>query len=837
MDIVVVTTIISSLFVVIGVAEPLAARMRLPYSVILATLGVLIGAGAIFFLRTELTDALNPVAEAILGLPIRSNAFLYVFLPTLLFQATLGMNLRRMLDDWVPILVLAVVAVVVATLAVGYGLFWASSLPLVACLLIGAIVSTTDPSAVVSIFRSISAPRRLARIIEGESLLNDAAAIALFGLFMGYVMLGVPDPRLSEAIARFPVLIVGGAFTGWFTARVTIRLMTLFARHERAQVSVSVALPYLAYIIAEQIIGASGVIAVVAAGLTLNLVGPGRLSPSTWENLCDVWDLLAHWAGALIFILAALLIPRLLEEVRVSDFALLGVVILAAFAARAAVLFGLMPLLTALRLSPGVEPAYRAAILWGGLRGAVTLALALAVTESLLVPAEVKRLVGILATGFTLFTLFVQGTTLRMVIGRLGLDRLSPIDEALSRQVVAVALQTVREDVARTTENHELSHEVVRTEAKRFGERLDGTVRAAEDSREILDRDRITLGLIALAGAERDAILAGMRERTISARMSEQILTDADRLIEGARIGGRLAYRRAANRSLAYGRPLRLAIFLQNRLRISAPLARMTADRFELLQAHRLILRDLGGFIDGRIRRIHGRRVAELLHDLLARRLDAVETALEGLRLQYPGYFEELERRFIRRTALRIEEREYTTMREDGLIGAELHTALMLEIGVRRAECEERPRLDIAVRRSDMVRQFPIFADLEEAELNRLGKALRTIYVNAGDVVIRKDTPAKSVFFIASGAVELETAGQTWRLGRGEMFGQMALLLQRPRRVEVRALAPSTLISLDEQRFRRVLDRSATLRSAVRRSAEKRGIAPEIIAALGRHEG
>lgn len=836
MDIVVVTTIIASLFVVIGVAEPLAARMRLPYSVILAALGVFIGVGAIFFLRTELTDALNPVAEAILGLPIRSNAFLYVFLPTLLFQATLGMNLRRMLDDWVPILVLAVVAVVVATLAVGYGLFLASALPLVTCLLIGAIVSTTDPSAVVSIFRSISAPRRLARIIEGESLLNDAAAIALFGLFMGYVMLGVPDPRLLDAIARFPLLIIGGAFTGWFTARVAIRVMALFGRYERAQVSVSVALPYLAFIIAEQSVGASGVIAVVAAGVTLNLVGPGRLSPSTWENLCDVWDLLAHWAGALIFILAAFLIPRLLEEVRLSDFGLLGVVILAAFAARAAILFGLLPLLTALGLSPGVERPYRAAILWGGLRGAVTLALALAVTESVLVPIEVKRLVGILATGFTLFTLFVQGTTLRVVIGRLGLDRLSPIDEALSRQVVAVALQTVREDVARTTEDHELTREIVRSEAKRFGERLDETVRAAEDSREILDRDRITLGLIALAGAERDAIIAAMRERTISSRMSERILTDADRLIEGARTGGRLAYRRAANQSLAYGRSFRFAIMLRNRLAISAPLARMTADRFELLQSQRLILRDLGGFVDGRILRIHGRRVAELLQELLARRLEAVETALEGLRLQYPGYFEELERRFIRRTALRLEEREYTTMREDGLIGAELHTALMADIGTRRIECEDRPRLDIAVRRSDMVRQFPIFADLGEAELNRLGKALRTRYFNAGDVIIRKDTPPKSVFFIASGAVELETAGQTWRLGRGEMFGQMALLLQRPRRVEVRALSPSTILSLDEPRFRRVLDRSATLREAVRKSAEKRGLAPEIIAALGGQE-
>ena len=826
MDIVIVTTIIASLFVVIGVAEPLAARLRLPYSVILAILGMMIAATAIFFLRTEMTDALNPVAEAILGLPIRSNVFLYVFLPTLLFQATLGMDLRRMLDDWVPILVLAVVAVVVATLLVGYALAWVSTLPLVACLLIGSIVSTTDPSAVVNIFRSISAPRRLARIIEGESLLNDAAAIALFGLFMGFVMLGVPDPTLSDALVRFPILIAGGALTGWLAARIGIWIMALFARYEMAQISVSVALPYLAYIGAEQSVGASGVIAVVAAGLTLNLAGPGRLTPTAWTNLREVWALLAHWAGALIFILAALLIPRLLEQVRLTDVALLGMVIVAAIAARAVILWGLLPLLSFARLSPVVERPYRAAILWGGLRGAVTLALALAVTESFRVPVEVKRLVGILATGFTLFTLIVQGTTLRSVIGWLGLDRLSPLDEALSRQVVAVALQTVREDVARATESYDLSREIVRAEAKQFGERLEESVKSAEERREILDRDRITLGLIALAGAERDAILKSMRERTISVRMSERILSDAGRLIEAARTGGRSGYRRVASRSIAYGWVFRIAVTLHNRLRISYPLARMTADRFELLLSQRLILRDLDGFIDGRIRRIHGRRVAELLRELLSRRVEAVGSALEGLRLQYPGYAEELERRFIRSTALRLEEHEYTTMREDGLIGAELYTALMQGVATRRAVAEERPPLDIMLQRSELVRQIPLFSDLDEVALKRLGRALRARYINPGEVIAGKDTAAKSVYFIASGAVEMQSAGQTWRLGRGEMFGQLAILMQRPRRVDVRAIAPSTLLVLDEQRFRRLLARSPTLREAVRQSAEKRGIEP-----------
>ncbi|WP_010137801.1 cation:proton antiporter [Oceanicola sp. S124] len=827
MDIVLITTVISSLFLVIGCAEPLAARMRLPFSVILATLGILIGVGATFFLRTQLTDALNPVAEAILGLPIRSNVFIYVFLPTLLFQATLGMDLRRMLDDWVPILMLAVVAVVAATLSVGYALSWVSTLPLAACLLIGAIISTTDPSAVVSIFRSISAPRRLSRIIEGESLLNDAAAIALFGLFMGFVMLGVPDPKLGDALARFPFLIAGGAATGWLAARIALGIMGMFGRHELAQISISVALPYLAYIGAEQLVGASGVIAVVAGGLTLNLAGPGRVPPQAWTNLRELWDVLAHWAGALIFILAALLVPRLLEEVRAEDVMQVGVVILAAIAARALILFVLLPLLTAVKLSPRVEQPYRVAILWGGLRGAVTLALALAVTESYRVPDDVQRVVGILATGFTLFTLIFQGTTLRWIIGKLGLDRLSPIDEALSRQVVAVALQQVREDLARTTENYELGRETVRSEAKRFGERLDDAVRTAEESADILDRDRITLGLIALAGHERDTILARVRERTISARMAERVLSDADRLIEGARSDGRNGYNRAARRNVAYGRAFRIAGFLNVRFRLSRPLANLTAAHFELLLSQRLVLRDLDGFITGRIRRIHGKRVSDLLSGLLLRRIEMVETALDGLRLQYPGYAEELERRFIRRTALRLEEREYVTIREDGLIGAEVYTKLSADLDLRRAAAEERPHLDITLQRVELVRQLPLFDGLNERDLKRLSRVLRSRYANAGDVIIRRDGAAKCVFFIASGAVEVETAGQTWRLGRGEMFGQMSILLKKRLRSEVRAIAPSTLLELDEARFRGLLERSTSLQEAVRASAEKRGISPE----------
>ena len=833
MSIVVLTSIVASLFVIVGVAEPLAARLRLPFSVMLAAIGVLIGAGAAWFLRTPVTDVLNPVSEAILSLPIRSGIFLYIFLPVLIFQATLGMHARRMLDDVVPILVLAIVAVLLATLSVGYALHWASSLPLMVCLLVGAIISTTDPSAVVSIFRNISAPQRLARIVEGESLLNDAAAIALFSVFIGFVMRGVPDPDLLGAISSFPWLLLGGGVAGWAMARVAVTLMGWLAPYDNAQISVSIALPPLAFIVTEQLVYASGVAAVVAAGLTLNLLGPKRLAPTAWANLREVWDLLAHYSGAFIFVLAALLIPRLLGELRLSDLGLIAVVTVAAIGSRAVVLFGLLPGLSALGASPPIETRYRLAILWGGLRGAVTLALALSVTESVLVPPEVRRLVGILATGFTLFTLIVQGTTLRRVIRLLRLDRLSPLDAALAKQVIATALQSVRANVAEITESYGLNHDVVRSEAKVFAERLDRAIAAAEDGTTLHDRDRITLGLLALAGAERDMIVERFRNRDISHAVAETALAEADRLIEMTRSGGRTGYRRAGRAFLGNRRAMSLAIRLHSQGRISGLLSWLVSERFEILLMQRLTLRDLHAFIDGRIRRIHGRRVADLLHDLLNRRGEEVEQALEGLRLQFPGYAEELERRLIRRKALRFEQREYDALRGEGLIGEELHAQLAAEVQSRRAALEGRTPLDLAVQKEELVRQFPIFAGLDDRTRRRLSRALKTHFAAPGDLIIRRNEPPTSVYFIASGAVEMNTAGQKLRLGRGEMFGQFSVLARRPRRTEVRAITHGVLLVLDEGVFRRLMGRSPALRTAVRVSAEERGLTLETLKGLG----
>lgn len=835
MDLVVFLSVLATLFLVIGIGQPMAERLRLPYSVLLAVIGILIGVAAGVFLRTDLTDAFDPLARTILDFPISSQAFLYVFLPTLLFQVALTLNLRRMLDDWVPILVMAVLAVVVATFAIGFALAPFTTQSIFVCLLVGAIVATTDPSAVVGIFREIGAPQRLTRLIEGESLLNDAAAIALFGLFAALVTPFGTNPEYGAQWLVFAAQLGLGALAGYGIARLLVIVIDWLQSHRLAQVSMSIALPYITYIVAEQVFAVSGVVAVVAAGMTLNLTGPSRLPPAHWSYLRDTWELLAHWAGSLIFILAALLVPRLLVDVTLADLGLLAVVIVSAFAARAITLYGLLPLLRILRLSPPISPAYKFVILWGGLRGAVTLALALAVTENAAIPAEAQRMVAVLATGFTLFTLLVQGTTLRMVIRWLRIDRLPPIEAALQNQVVAVALQTVREGVAETAQRHELTREIVRSEAKVFAERLDAAVDAAEQAQEILDRDRLTLGLVTLAGRERELILEGFRERTISTWLVERMLSDAARLIERTRTGGRSAYRVTARANIAQGTWHRIAYALHRRLRISRPLSELVATRFEILLITRMILRDLDEFVNTKILRIHGRRVTDLLHEVLHRRADEIDREISGLRLQYPGFAEELERSFLRRAALRLEEREIEASYDDGLIGADLYQTLISDVRRRRNSLGARPRLDLSLQKREMVARFPLFAGLSERQQRKLARALVTIYAEPGEVVFRRGEQVRSVFFIASGAVERDIAGQSRQLGNGEFFGEIALLAgHRNRRGRVRAITHCTLLRLDEARFLRLLRRLPDLRAAVVASATAQGMSKaEVEARIG----
>ena len=194
--------------VVVSLAEPLAARLRLPSTVILAVIGLAIGVASTF-LAGDPGTVMGDVGMTIGELPVNSQVFLFIFLPALLFQGGMEIDARDMSEDAVPIFVLAVIAVLVTTCAVGMALSPLSGLPLIAGLLVGAIVATTDPSAVIAIFRDLGAPQRLTRLVEGESLSNDAVAITLFVVFLELATTGEHQPRPDTG--RLVVVPLGGA--------------------------------------------------------------------------------------------------------------------------------------------------------------------------------------------------------------------------------------------------------------------------------------------------------------------------------------------------------------------------------------------------------------------------------------------------------------------------------------------------------------------------------------------------------------------------------------------------------------------------------------------------
>ena len=157
-------------------------------------------------------------------------------------------------------------------------------------------------------------------------------------------------------------------------------------------------------------------VAVLAAGLTVSAFGRSRIAPYNWSFIADLWAQIAFWAHSLVFVLASILVPKLLLDMQFHDVVLVAALIAAAFAARFLVLFLLLPLLSFAKLTQPISTAYKLAIVWGGLRGALTLVLALAVTENPAVRPDVQQFVAVLATGLVLFTLLINGTTLSAVI-------------------------------------------------------------------------------------------------------------------------------------------------------------------------------------------------------------------------------------------------------------------------------------------------------------------------------------------------------------------------------------------------------------------------------------
>jgi CPA1 family monovalent cation:H+ antiporter len=358
-------------------------RLAVPYTVTLVVVGL----------------ALTSLG-ARAGVRLSSDLIIDGFLPLLLFEAALHVNLVVLRRALPAIVVLAGPGVVLSTVLVGGALVVVTDLPAATAMLFGALISATDPVAVLAIFRELRVPRRVAMLVEGESVLNDGTALVLFSLLAPAAAGHGFD--VGIAALQFGAVVLGGLLIGiaWGWAATWV---LRWSDDHLVELSLTLILAYGSFLTAEEI-GASGVIACVAAGLVFAPRAERVLTGPAAALLTDVWELIAFLANSLLFLLIgeAVEIPDLWRGAGPIAWAVLATVL-----ARAVVVYGLsIPFQVTGRGLPSRE---RHLVFWSGLRGAVGIALALSVPDD--VPG--RDLLLQLTLGVVLFTLLAQGLTVR----------------------------------------------------------------------------------------------------------------------------------------------------------------------------------------------------------------------------------------------------------------------------------------------------------------------------------------------------------------------------------------------------------------------------------------
>jgi monovalent cation/hydrogen antiporter len=514
--------LILGLCVAIPALSVIAGLLDIPYPIVLV-----LGAIPLGFLPGVPDVELHP------------DLVLVIFLPPLLYVAAFFADLRAMRAGARALsmtsigLVLATTAVVAVVGHELIGLPWAVAFAL------GAIVSPTDPLAATAIARELGAPRRLVNMIEGESLINDASALIAYRVAVAAAVGG--SFSLVDASLDFVVSVLGGVGVGLLVGALVSEVRR---RLDDVPVEITISLftGFAAYLPAEGL-GVSGVLAAVTAGIYLGWMAPKVSTAQMRVQGFAVWELIVFVLNAVLFVLIGLQLPSILDAVaEINPLTLAGyalATIAAVVGTRFVWLFTMPYLIRAIDRRPSqverrVGPAPRIVFGWAGLRGAVSLAAALALPleTDAGTPFPDRELLIFLAYCVVLFTVVVQGLTLPALIRRLGVVDDGSEEEAeehAARIAAAEAALEALDALASEDWTHDDSIERMRGmygfRRRRFAT-LSGDL---EDEDGIVDRSMAYQRLLAeVIEAQRAAILDMRNKGDISSEVMRRIERDLD---------------------------------------------------------------------------------------------------------------------------------------------------------------------------------------------------------------------------------------------------------------------------------------------------------------------
>jgi CPA1 family monovalent cation:H+ antiporter len=384
-------------------------RLRIPYTLGLVVVGLVISLFGLF-----------P------GIRLPPDLVLFVFLPPLLFEGAWSVETARLRKNWTHIFLLAGPALVLSLVLIALPLHFFGGLNWLTAFLLGAILSPTDPVAVLGLLHQLKVDVDLSSIIEGESLFNDGIAGALYQIFLALILVSMQGQSITglqpwlDSFGLFLLEAGGGTLIGLAGGFLVSRLVRLIDE-PLIETTLTIVTAYGIYLLADTL-HTSGILAVIFAGLVLGSYGRHiGMSEQTLEGVDNFWSVVAFIANALLFLLVGAELNPVRFFLSPSSHTLLITAALAVIAVLLSRLIVVLMVPSVIQplipqsLWSFVPPTWRLVIFWSGLRGALSLALVLALPFNL--PFHDTLVASTYAVVF--FTLLVQGFSLRLVLRQL----------------------------------------------------------------------------------------------------------------------------------------------------------------------------------------------------------------------------------------------------------------------------------------------------------------------------------------------------------------------------------------------------------------------------------
>jgi len=761
-----------------------ARNLPIPFTVLLVGVGIGLG---------ELSHQW-PVLAPLQHFHLSPELVLFVFLPALIFESGYTLDARQLIKDIGPVLAMAVPALLLSTFLVGAGLIWILDMDPVLALLFGALISATDPVAVIALFKELGAPLRLTVLVEGESLFNDATAIVVFNILLGIAVAGSFGwSAAGYSVLEFLWVFLGGLLVGVIMGLVFSEWMHRLSRETSGILTVSLVMVYLSFILAEHFLHVSGVMAVVSCALVLGAYGITRIPHEADINMRETWDFIAFLCNALLFLLVGLSV-QIGELLQHSGAILLTILLV--LVARAASIYGLLPMTTRLLRLPQIGAGERLIIWWGGLKGGLAIAIVLSIPPDL--PG--RQFLLHLTLGVVLFTLLINASTIRPLIKYFGFDRLSgeeyaELADSLQRgqeRAVNLLRRLLTTQLISRVDYHRVSTDIGQTLSTDPGQ-LDSTQRHSHLQTLALRVESEELGHLYAAGILPRYVLLDLKAELQAER-------------ENIRFGNQLIRTGAARRPLS-----KLEFRILSRLREQDWLAGWMV-RYQMFRLEQSLQREVTRILMSEAAVAYLRKQAvddvEMRDHLVAAYEDHIQylkQRISSIHKEFPAFHASFSAQLAQRVSIAAARQQAIEDQQHGEISAKPYTSILSRLDQALNALPPTSYTPPALAPEKLIQLVPLFNGLSEEVIAALAEQAPAVAFLPNDVVIAEGDKGSALYIISQGCTKVSRIGAGGEelvlneLHEGDFFGEMALLGDQTRHASITAVTPTTLLRLTKK--------------------------------------